>query len=50
MNPIEIAPQGTFAEFIKSEPFLGAAVDQFVIALYGDNGIQLGWLGENDDG
>ncbi|HTF96636.1 MAG TPA: hypothetical protein VL995_10930 [Cellvibrio sp.] len=49
MNPIETLPQGTFSEFLKSEPVMGTAVDKFKIALYGDNGSQLGWLGQNDD-
>lgn len=49
MNPIETTPQGTFSEFLKAEPVAGTAVDKFRIALYGDNGSQLGWIGQNDD-
>jgi hypothetical protein len=48
MNPIELAPQGTFSTIFNAEPVASAAVDKFTVALYGSNGTQLGWLGEND--
>ena len=48
-NPVEIKPTRTFAETTSAEPTLGTAVGQFKMKLSA-NGVQLGWLGQNDSG
>jgi hypothetical protein len=47
MNPALIKPSGSFSDALVVAPHAVASADAFKVALYGPDGIQLGWLGQN---
>lgn len=47
MNPASIKPHGSFSDAVVAAPHAVASPDAFKVALYGSDGVQLGWLGEN---